>query len=122
MDTWQILFYPTKEGIEPVKEFILQQDYATRHEIIHVIDLLYINNVKLGMPYVEKFDRSGLRVLRIKHGSDIYRIPFFAFIGQKFILLHIIRKKTDKLPITAKKLAIKRMVDYKSRFTNLLSS
>jgi len=122
MNNWQVIFYPTEEGYEPVKEFILQQDYGTRHEIIHVIDLLYKNNVKLGMPYAVKINRSGLRELRIKHGSDIYRILFFAFTGQKFILLHIIKKKSDKLPITAKKLAIKRMVDYKSRFTNLKGS
>ena len=118
MSDWQILFYPTKDGYEPVKEFILQQDYGTRHEIIHVIDLLYRNNVKLGMPYVRKINKSGLRELRIKHGSDIYRILFFAFTGQKFILLHIIKKKSDKLPITDEKLAIKRMVDYESRFTS----
>ena len=122
MNDWQVLFYPTEEGYEPVKEFILQQDYGTRHEIIHVIDLLYKNNVKLGMPYVRKINRSGLRELRIKHGSDIYRIFFFAFTGRKFILLHIIKKKSDKLPLAAIQLAIKCMVDYKSRFTNLRGS
>lgn len=122
MNNWQVLFYPTEEGYEPVKEFILQLDYGTRHEIIHVIDLLYKNNVKLGMPYVEKINKSGLRELRIKHGSDIYRILFFAFTGQKFILLHIIKKKKDKLPIAAIQLAIKRMEDFKSRFTSLRGS
>ncbi len=54
MNNWQVLFYPTEEGYEPVKEFILQQDYETRHEIIHVIGLLHKNTVKLGMPYVKK--------------------------------------------------------------------
>jgi phage-related protein len=87
-----------------------------------VIDLLYKNNVKLGWPYVEKINKSGLRELRIKHGSDIYRILFFAFTGRKFILLHIIKKKRDRLPIATIQLAIKRMVDYKSRFTNLQGS
>ncbi|GAI10313.1 unnamed protein product, partial [marine sediment metagenome] len=97
-------------------------DYGTRHEIIHVIDLLYKNNVKLGMPYVEKINKPGLRALRIKHGSNIYRILFFAFTGQKFILLHIIKKKSDKLPKPVIQLAIKRMEDYKSRFMNLNAS
>ncbi len=122
MGKWQILFYPTEDGYEPVKDYILQQDYGTRHEIIHVIDLLYKNDVRLGMPYVEKINKSGLRELRIKHGSNIYRILFFSFTGKKFILLHIIKKKSDKLPITVIKLVIKRMEDYKSRFTNLKGS
>jgi len=119
---WQILFYPTEEDYEPVKEFILQQDYGARHEILHVLELLYKFNIRLGMPYVRKINRSGLRELRIKHGSDIYRIFFFAFIGQKFILLHIIKKKEDKTPITDKQLAIERMIDYQSRFTTLEGS
>jgi len=122
MNNWQVIFYPNEEGYEPVKEFILQQDYGTRHEIIHAIDLLYKNNVRLRWPYVVKINRSGLRELRVKHGSDIYRILFFAFTGQRFILLHIIKKKSDKLPITVKKLAIKRMIDYKSRFADLKGS
>ncbi len=117
MNNWQVLFYPTEEDYEPVKEFILQLDYGARHEILHVLELLYKFNVKLGMPYVEKINKSGLRELRIKHGSDIYRIFFFAFTGRKFILLHIIKKKRDKVPITDKKLAIERMLDYQSRFT-----
>lgn len=117
MNDWQVLFYPTKEDYEPVKEFILQQDYKTRYEILHVLELLYKSNVRLGMPYVRKINKSGLRELRIKHGTDIYRIFFFAFTGQKFILLHAIKKKEDKTPITDKHLAIGRMLDYKSRFT-----
>jgi len=117
MNNWQVLFYPTEEDYEPVKEFILQLDYGARHEILHVLELLYKFNVRLGMPYVEKINKSGLRELRIKHGSDIYRIFFFAFTGRKFILLHIIKKKRDKVPITDKKLAIERMLDYQSRFT-----
>ena len=117
MNNWQVLFYPTEEGYEPVKEFILNLDYGARHEIIHVLELLRKFNIELGMPYVRKINRSGLRELRIKHGSDIYRIFFFAFTGRKFILLHTIKKKEDKTPKTEKKLAIERMIDYKSRFT-----
>lgn len=82
MNEWQILFYPISDEYEPAKEYILQLDYDTRHEIIHVLDLLYKNNVTLGMPYVRKINRTGLRELRIKHGSDIYRIFFFAFTGR----------------------------------------
>jgi len=115
MDEWQVIFYPDKNNQEPVKEFILQLDYNTRHEIIHVIDLLYQNNVLLSRPYVEKI-ANHLRVLRVKHGSDIYRIFFFAFKGKQFILLHIFQKKTDKLPENEIALAVKRMLDYRERF------
>jgi phage-related protein len=113
---WQVVFYLDKEGNEPVKDFILAQSDGAIAETLHVLKLLREFHIRLGMPYVRKIDKSGIRELRIKHSSDIYRIFFFAYIGQKFVLLHAIQKKGDKIPISDKELAIKRMNDYLSRY------
>ena len=67
------------------------------------------------MPYVRKIDESGIRELRIKHGSDIYRIFYFAHTGRKFVLVHAILKKADRTSENDRHLAIQRMNDYKSR-------
>lgn len=104
-----------EEGNEPVKDFVLRQPDGSIAEILHVFKLLREFNLQLGMPYVRKIDRSGLRELRIKHSSDIYRIFYFASIGNKFVLLHAITKKTDKIPEGDKELAIKRMKLYINR-------
>lgn len=95
---WQLIFYIDEGGNEPVKDFILEQPYGARAEILHVFNLLRHFNIMLGMPYVRKIDKSGIRELRIKHGSNIYRIFFFAYTGRKFILLHAILKKEAKTP------------------------
>ena len=113
---WEVVFYHGKQGNEPVKDFILGQPDGAIAEILHVLKLLRQFNITLGMPYVRKIDKSGLRELRIKHGSDIYRIFFFAYTGKKFILLHAILKKEDKTPESDKVLAIKRMNDYEFRY------
>lgn len=113
--TWQVEFYIDSEGNEPVKNFILAQSKDTMAEIIHVFKLLREFNIGLGMPYVKKIDKSGLRELRIKHGSNIYRIFFFAYVGQKFVLLHAIMKKQDTTPEGDKRLALERMQEYMSR-------
>jgi phage-related protein len=113
---WQVVFYMDDKGNEPVKDFILAQPDGAIAEILHVFKLLREFNIKLGLPYVKKLDKSGLRELRIKHSSDIYRVFYFAYIGQKFVLLHAILKKTDKLPVGDKELAIKRMSDYLARY------
>ena len=113
---WQVVFYIDEAGNEPVKDFILRQDDGTIAEILHVFRLLRQFNITLGMPYVKKIDKSGIRELRIKHGSDIYRIFFFAHTGRKFILLHAILKKEAKIPESDKNLAIRRMNDYESRY------
>ena len=113
---WQVVFYMDEEGNEPVKDFILAQPDGAIAEILHVFKLLREFNIKLGMPYVQKIDESGIRELRIKHSSDLYRIFYFTYIGRRFVLLHAILKKGTKTPEADKKLAIKRMNDYKSRY------
>jgi phage-related protein len=112
---WQIVFYIDNEGNEPVKDFILGQPDRAIAEILHVFKLLRQFNVTLGMPYVRKISRSGIRELRIKHGSDIYRIFFFAHVRRKFILLHGVLKKEDKISEADKNVAIQRMNNYKLR-------
>jgi phage-related protein len=113
---WQVVFYIDKEGNEPVKDYILAQSDGAIAEILHVLKLLREFNTRLGMPYVRKIHKSGIRELRVKHSSDIYRIFFFAYIGQKFVLLHAIQKKEDKTPINDMELAIKRMNNYNTRY------
>ena len=111
---WQVDFYIDEAGNEPVKDFILAQNDGAIAEIIHVFKLLRQLNITLGMPYVEKIGRSGIRALRIKHGSDIYRIFFFAYAERKFMLLHAIKKKREKMRKNDIEPAIQRMNDYNS--------
>ena len=111
---WRIIFYKDKSGNEPVKEFILNQSDGAIGEILHVFDLLYRFNLSLGKPYVEKVE-GRIWELRIKHSSDFYRILYFTFSGKKFILLHALVKKSDKLPTRDIQLAIKRMNEYESQ-------
>ena len=115
---WEVVFYQDEQGNEPVKDFVLGKPDGAIAEILHVFKLLRQCNVTLGMPYVKKIDNSGLRELRIKHGSDIYRIFFFAYTGKRFVLLYAILKKEDKTPESDKALAIQRMNDYKLSIDN----
>lgn len=116
MMDWQVIFFIDEGNNEPVKDFILGQSDGAIAEILHVFKLLRQFNITLGMPYVRKIDKSGVRELRIKHGSDIYRIFFFAHTGRKFVLLHAIQKKEDRISESDKILTIQRMNYYKSRY------
>ena len=112
---WQVIFYMDEDGHEPVKDLILTQPDGAIAEILHVFKLLREFNISLGMPYVRKIDKSGLWELRIKHGSDLYRIFYFAYTGRKLVLLHAFLKKETKTPEGDKELALKRMNDHISR-------
>ncbi len=105
---WQIIFYKDEQGKEPVKDFILNQPDGAIGEILHVFDLLNRFNLSLGLPYIEKV-RNKIWSLRIKHSFDYYRILYFTSSGRKFVLLHAVKKKADKLSNRDIELAIERM-------------
>ncbi|OGO19949.1 MAG: hypothetical protein A2Z15_03140 [Chloroflexi bacterium RBG_16_50_11] len=113
---WRVIFYMDKDGNEPVKDFILEQPDGAIGEILHVFDLLYRFDLSLGLPYVEKV-KDKIWSLRIKHSSDYYRILYFTFSGKKFILLHAVKKKSDKLQNRDIELAIKRMKEHELKFS-----
>lgn len=111
---WRVVFYRNDDGEEPVKDFILNQPHGAIGEILHVIDLLYRFNLSLGKPYVEKVVGK-VWSLRIKHGSDYFRIFYFSFTGRKFVLLHAIKKKSDKLSKRDIAIAISRMDNHEAQ-------
>ncbi len=112
---WQIVYYTDIRGDEPVKNFIDMQSLDAQAEILHVIGLLQEFALTLGLPYVRKIGKSGIRELRIHHSSDYYRIFYFAFTGRRFVLLHAFLKKARKTPNMEVEIALKRMDDYKLR-------
>lgn len=111
---WKLEFWSDDTGNLPVRDFILSKSDGDIAEITHVCDLLRIYNVKLRMPYVRKIHASGLRELRIRHATNVYRIFFFAFLQQIFVLLHVIQKKQDSIPENDLELALTRMEHYKN--------
>jgi phage-related protein len=82
-----------------------------------VLDLLSEHGLHLGRPYVK--DVTGIRKLkelRIRGESGLYRIFYFAFMGRKFVMLHAIKKKSQKIPKKDLRLTEKRMNNYISRY------
>ena len=114
---WEIEFYRTESGNEPVSDFIRSLKSAVdQAHILRILDLLLEHGLHFGAPYVR--DVTGIRKLkelRIRGQSGIYRIFYFAFTGRKFVLLHAIAKKSQKTPKKDLRLAFQRMKDYLSR-------
>ena len=53
--------------------------------------------------------------LRVRHGRNRYRIIYFLYTGQTFILLHGFTKKTGPVPKADMEMAESRRDDYISR-------
>lgn len=81
--------------------------------ITHYLDLLSLKGTWIGQPFVKAI-HSGLWELR--PGDN--RIFFFCWESDKFILLSVFRKKSQKTPPQEIKLAISRMNDWIRRNKN----
>ena len=112
---WQIEFYQDSHGNIPVQDFICQQSAKVEAKIYRHIDLLQDFGLSLGQPYVEKLAGSDVWELKIRYGSNRYRILYFAFSGRRFILLHAFLKKTTKTPKNEIEIAQDRILDYRVR-------
>ncbi|QTQ14613.1 type II toxin-antitoxin system RelE/ParE family toxin [Treponema parvum] len=121
---YEIEFYKTESGKNPVNEFIQSLQKKQIAKILRDITLLQEMGSDLHYPYVDfiKGDRyAGLMELRTKQSNNIFRIFYFVVVKdketkeEKAVLLHAIQKKTDKTPQKELETVLARMKDYKSR-------
>ena len=113
---WQIVFYQDSQGNIPVQDFIIEQSAKVKAKILRYIDLLQEFGLALGQPYVEKLRGSDVWELKMRHGSDYYRILYFASSERRFVLLHAFLKKAEKTPKTEIDIAQDRIFDYQVRY------
>lgn len=111
---WSIDYYQTEKGRFPVAEFIDSLDAKSRAKVAWTLDLLEEFGVDLKMPYARCLEKQ-LWELRIRHGSNRYRIIYFLATGQTFLLLHGLTKKSGMVPRSDIEIAKSRMDDYLSR-------
>ncbi len=106
MAEWSIKFYTDSEAKSPVTEWFEAQDAKTQAKLLWVFDLLEESGVEVGMPHVKPLEDK-LYEIRIRVDKNAYRIIYFLYTGQQFILLHGFHKKTQKTPTKELKLAKK---------------
>jgi len=111
----KIVFYETVSGNCPVEEFLdsLSSKQARKTTwVLRLIEELPFVPTK----YLKKLaNTEDIWEVRIEHGSDIFRLLGF-FDGPKLVVLnHAFRKKTQKTPFRAIKIAEDRKGDYFTR-------
>jgi phage-related protein len=98
----------------PVLEFIQNQYPKARAKIARTINLLEEHGFNLGGPFLERIEGTKeLWELRIKHGSDAFRILFISNLQGEFVLLHGFVKKSAKLPHKELKITLSRLKEFK---------
>lgn len=110
------MYYRDRRGAEPVNAFIDALRPAAQESVDDQIDLL--NGLPADAPPVafphSSQVRGPLRELRCHHGRTLYRI-LYRRSGNFFVLLHMIEKRTGKIPEPDIALAEQRFRDFRSR-------
>ncbi|MEG1427898.1 MAG: type II toxin-antitoxin system RelE/ParE family toxin [Oscillospiraceae bacterium] len=111
---WELEYYDTESGKIPVYEFLETLPVKLRAKAFSDLELLEALGNQLPMPYA-KHIRGGIYELRVKQASDIARVFYFFYVGQKIILTNGFIKKTQKTPPPEIKKAQKYKADYERR-------
>jgi len=93
---FEIEFYKTKDGKEPVVDFLDSLDDKMAAKLVGLMEVLEEKGTELRMPYSEYLD-DGIFELRCKQGSNITRVLYFC---PKCKLTHIV--DVEKLEIIIK--------------------
>ena len=114
MPCFEVIFYEKPDGTEPVKDFINSLEIKMMAKMLRTISLLQTNGTTLREPYSKSLG-NGIFELRAKVGSDISRVLYFFFVGQKIVLTNGFVKKTQKTPAEELARAKKYRQDYLNR-------
>ena len=94
---YEVVFYESANGEAPVQEFLDSLPIKLREKTLRGLMLLQELGPQLRGEETEHI-RDGLFELRTKFGSDITRIFYFFFAGQKIVVSGGFIKKSQKTP------------------------
>ena len=91
-------------------------DAKDRARVERTIALLETYGIQLPMPHSRHL-RGKIFELRVASGRRDFRILYFAFIGRRFVLLHVFAKQAQETPAREIVTAERRWAEYLSRHT-----
>ncbi len=113
-DTWNIKYYKSPSGTEPVYDFIASLSLKSKTKIYNTFELLAEYGTQLDLPHVKKLTGTSLWELRIL-GENSIRIMYIAVTGKTFLLLHGFIKKRQKIPTKDISIALARLREYSTQ-------
>ena len=114
MQRFEVEYFEKEDGTYPAEEFILSQDVKMRAKLFRLLELLEEKGNTLREPYSKSLD-DGIFEIRAKQGSNITRVLYFYYIGNKIILTNGFIKKSQKTPPSEIDLAKKYRAEYEKR-------
>ena len=110
---FQLEFYET-DNKKPVSDFLDSLDNKMTAKLIGIMEIFEEKGTELRMPYSKHID-DGIFELRCKLGSDITRVLYFFYVGERIIVTNDFIKKSQKTPPAQIALAKERRADWIKR-------
>ena len=111
---WSVVFSTEDNGTCPVREFLVTLDTKTQVRFAWSIEQLRLRNVAAREPLVRHLEGK-LWELREESSTNIYRLVYFFFSGQRIVFLHGFQKKTEKTPRREIEIALQRLHNFVKR-------
>ncbi len=108
----EIAFYKTSGGKSPVEDFLDTLSSKQAQKVIWVLNLIEDLEIIPRQYFKKMVNTDDLWEVRVKIGSNIFRILGFIDSSKLIVLSHAFQKKTQKTPKQAIKLAEQRKYDY----------
>jgi len=94
---YKVTFYTLFSGKSPIKEFIISSHKSLRSKIARQITYLKEFGLTLTNPGLKKLTGTPLWEVRIL-GRDSTRIICVALVNKEIVIVHIFKKKGNKMP------------------------
>jgi phage-related protein len=114
---WDVVFYRDARGRAPVERFIEGLPSKLQARLLRTINLLAEHGTELTAPLAEKVTGERFWELRIRQGTNIVRVFYFAATRRRMVLLHAFIKKSQRAPRREIETARARYDEYRSRVT-----
>lgn len=93
---WTVLYFETAQGYKPIETFLNALSDKARAKCLAYISRLETDGTQLPSS-IAAHVRGKIWELRPEWSGNEYRFFYGAIIGQRFVILHAIHKKTQKL-------------------------
>jgi phage-related protein len=117
MASMQAVYYRARDGSEPVDEFIEGVSDARKQAVldnqIDRLNMLRSSDPPLPFPWSSQLEGE-FRELRLHYGPELYRV-IYRRSRNLFVLLHMFRKDTGRVPEAELRIARERWEDFKAR-------
>jgi phage-related protein len=116
---WKVDFYQEPDGAAPVETFLQGLSVERRAKALALIQELKSQGPALPFPYSSQVD-GRIRELRTQYGKEKIRILYFGDSQRKFVLLHGLIKRTNKLEKSDIAIAADKMAKHEARLLQKL--